>query len=195
MYVGSKREGERVLESIERFLARRLKLQVNRDKSAVDLPWNRRFLGYSMTWQKRPRLKVAPFSERRLKAALKEAFRRGRGRNLVKFIESLSPTLRGWINYFRLSEVKGLFEALDGWIRRRHRCIIWRQWKRSYTRAKGFMRRGLDESRAWRSATNGRGPWWNSGASHMNQAFTKKIFDQLGLVLLLDTVLKFQGNS
>jgi hypothetical protein len=157
--------------------------------------WNRRFLGYSMTWHKRPRLKVAPSSERKFRAALKEAFRRGRGRNLGKFIESLSPTLRGWINYFRLAEVKGLFEELDGWIRRRLRCIIWRQWKRSYTRAKGLMKRGLGESRAWQSARNGRGPWCNSGASHMNQAFTKKFFDRLGLVSLLDTVLKFQCNS
>ena len=148
-----------------------------------------------MTWHKRPRLKVAPSSVQRLKMKLKTAFRKGRGRNLGKFIESLTPTLRGWINYFCLSEVKGLFEELDGWIRRRLRCIIWRQWKRSYTRAKCLMKRGHGESRAWESATNGRGPWWNSGASHMNSAFPKKFFDRLGLVSLLDSILMFQCNS
>jgi RNA-directed DNA polymerase len=148
-----------------------------------------------MTWHKRPRLKVAPSSERRFRKSLKEAFRRGRGRNLGKFIESIAPMLRGWINYFPLAGVKGLFEQLDGWIRRRLRCIIWRQWKRSYTRAKSLMKRGVGESRAWQSAINGRGPWWNAGASHMNQAFTKKFFDQLGLMSLLDTVLMFQFNS
>ena len=195
VYVGSRRAGQRVLESIEKFLTRRLRLQVNRQKSAVDRPWKRTFLGYSMTWHKRPRLKVAPSSVNRLRMTLKQAFRQGRGRNLGKFIESLKPTLRGWINYFRLSEVKGIFEELDGWIRRSLRCIIWRQWKRSYTRAKGLMKRGLAEKRAWESAANGRGPWWNSGASHMNQAFAKKFFDQLGLVSLLDSVLKFQCNS
>jgi group II intron reverse transcriptase/maturase len=195
IYIRSKRAGQRVLESIERFLARRLKLQVNRGKSAVARPWKRQFLGYSMTWHKRPRLKVAPASEKRLKASLKQAFRRARGRNLDKFIESLSPSLRGWVNYFRLAQVKGLFEQLDGWIRRRLRCIIWRQWKRSRTRAKALMKRGLGESRAWQSATNGRGPWWNAGASHMNQAFAKKFFDRLGLVSLLDTVVRFQCNS
>jgi len=195
VYVGSRRAGQRVLESMEKFLNLRLRLQVNRQKSAVDRPWKRVFLGYSMTWHKRPRLKVAPSSLKRLKMVLKKAFRQGRGRNLRKFIESLKPTLRGWINYFRLSEVKGTFEELDGWIRRRLRCIIWRQWKRSYTRAKGLMRRGLAEKRAWESAANGRGPWWNSGASHMNQAFAKKFFEQLGLVSLLDSVLKFQCNS
>jgi RNA-directed DNA polymerase len=195
IYVGSRRAGERVLESIERFLVRRLRLCVNRQKSAVERPWKRVFLGYSMTWHKRPRLKVAPSSIKRLKMALKSLFRKGRGQNLGKFIESLKPTLRGWVNYFRLSEVKGIFEELDGWIRRRLRCIIWRQWKRSYTRAKGLMKRGIGEARAWQSAMNGRGPWYNSGASHMNQAFAKKLFDQLGLVSLLDSVLKFQCNS
>lgn len=195
VYVGSRRAGQRVLDSIEKFLARRLRLRVNRQKSAVDRPWKRKFLGYSMTWHKRPRLKVAPASVIRLKLKLKEAFRRGRGRNLGKFIDELTLTLRGWMNYFRLSEVKGIFEELDGWIRRRLRLIIWRQWKRAYARAKGLMKRGLGESRAWESASNGRGPWWNSGASHMNQAFPKKFFDRLGLVSLLDSVLKFQCNS
>jgi RNA-directed DNA polymerase len=130
VYVGCRRAGQRVLDSVEKFLVRRLRLQVNREKSAVDRPWRRKFLGYSMTWHKRPRLKVAPSSVKRLKLKLKEAFRRGRGRNLGKFIEELTLTLRGWINYFRLSEVKGIFEELDGWIRRKLRCITWRQWKR-----------------------------------------------------------------
>ena len=195
VYVGSRRAGQRVLDSIEKFLNRRLRLQVNRQKSAVDRPWRREFLGYSMTWHMQPRLRVAPSSVKRLKGALKKRFRQGRGQNPGKFIESLTSTLRGWINYFRLSEVKGVFEELDGWIRRRLRCIIWRQWKRVHTRAKGLMKSGLGERRAWESATNGRGPWWNSGTSHMNQAFPKKFFDQLGLVSLLDSVLKFQRNS
>jgi len=195
IYVSSRRAGQRVLDSIGKFLNRRLRLEVNRQKSAVDRPWKRKFLGFSMTWHKRPRLKVAPSSVERLKMELKKAFRQGRGRNLGKFIEGLTPTLRGWINYFRLSEVRGIFEELDGWIRRKLRCIIWRQWKRSYARAKGLMKRGLAESRAWESAANGRGPWWSSGASHMNQAFPKTFFDRLGLVSLLDSVLKFQSNS
>lgn len=195
IYVASRRAGERVLDSMERFLNRRLHLQVNRQKSAVDRPWKRKFLGYTMTWHKRPRLKVAPSSVERLRSTLKGIFRQGRGRNLGKLIEELIPILRGWVNYFRLSEVKGLFEELDGWIRRRLRCLIWRQWKRTYARAKGLMKRGLGEGQAWESAANGRGPWWNSGASPMNQAFPKQFFDRLGLVSLLNSVLKFQRNS
>lgn len=195
VYVGSKRAGERVMESIKRFLRDQLRLQVNDAKSAVDRPWRRVFLGYTMTWHKKPRLKVAPPSVVRLKVKLKEVFRRGRRCNLQKFIEEPRPTLLGWINYFRLSEVKGLFEELDGWIRRKLRCIVWRQWKRAYTRAKNLMKRGLTESEAWKSATNGRGPWWNAGARHMHIAFPKRFFDQLGLVSLLDQILIFQCSS
>jgi len=192
IYVGSKRAGERVMESIRGFLERRLRLQVNREKSAVDRPWKRVFLGFSMTWHKTPRLKVAPSSVLRFKSTLKEAFRQGRGRNLPRFTEELKPVLQGWINYFRLAEVKITFEELDGWIRRRLRCMFWRQWKRAFSRAKNLMKRGLGEEQAWRSATNGRGPWWNSGASHMNLAFPKGYFDQIGLVSLLDHVLMFR---
>ncbi|MBF0147385.1 MAG: group II intron reverse transcriptase/maturase, partial [Magnetococcales bacterium] len=120
--------------------------------------------------------------------------RKGRGRNLGKFIRELTPILRGWANYFRLAETKGIFEELDGWIRRKLRCILWRQWKRPFTRAKNLMKRGLKEARAWQSATNG-GPWWNSGASHMNEAFPKRFFETHGLVSLLGQVQQLQRTT
>ncbi len=195
IYVNSRTAGERVIASITAFLERRLKLKVNNEKSAVARPWNRTFLGYSMTFHMKPRLKVSSVSVKRLKANLKTAFRRGRGRNIQRVIEEIRPQLLGWVNYFCLSEVRGVFEDLDGWIRRRIRCIIWRQWKRPYTRAKKLMSRGLPEENAWLSACNGRGSWWNSGASHMNRAFPKKYFDSCGLVSLLDVILKFQRGS
>ena len=195
IYVGSRRAGERVLNSLEAYVTDKLRLKINRAKSAVDRPWNRKFLGYSFTFHKPPRLKVSPVSVTGFKGKLKDAFRRGRGKNLKKFITEIKPLLRGWINYFRLSEVKGIFEQLDGWIRRRLRCVLWWQWKRRYTRVKRMMKCGISEERAWKSASNGRGPWWNSGASHMNEAFPKKFFDRLGLVSLLDTIVKFKHNS
>jgi len=195
IYVRSKQAGERVLFSITRFLERRLHLKVNVEKSAVDRPWRRKFLGYSMTFHKLPRLKVAPSVVARFKVMLRHEFRRGRGCNLRRFIVSLTPKLRGWINYFRLAEVKGVFEELDGWIRRKLRCILWRQWKRRYTRFKNLVKRGLSNSRARASAGNGRGAWWNAGASHMNEAFPKRFFDNLGLVSLLDQMKRFQCVS
>ncbi|MBN1697464.1 MAG: hypothetical protein JW881_08115, partial [Spirochaetales bacterium] len=144
------------------------------------------FLGYTLTWHKRPLLKVALKSIKRLKGKIKEIFRIGRGRSLSQTIQKLKPLLRGWFNYFSLSEVKGIFETLDGWLRRRLRCILWRQWKRMITRARNLMKRGLDESTAWKSAGNGRGAWWNSGAQHMNKAFPKSYFDCLGLYSFID---------
>ncbi len=195
IYVQSKRAGERVLGSVTGFLAKRLKLKVNQTKSAVDRPWNRKFLGYSMTFHKQPRLKVAPASVKRFKKKLKGLFRAGRGRNLAKFITELTPVLRGWVNYFRLAEIKGVFEELDGWIRRKLRCILWRQWKRTFTRAKNLMRRGLDRNRALKSAMNGRGPWWNSGASHMHACYPKGYFDKLDLVSLLNQLQRLQCTT
>lgn len=192
VYVQSRIAGERVMGSLTRFLEKRLRLKVNAAKSAVDRPWNRKFLGYSMTFHKAPRLKVAATSVERLKEKLRQHLRTGRGRSLAAAVEELTPVLRGWVNYFQLAEVKGVFEELDGWIRRKLRCVIWRQWKRPYTRAKNLMRRGLAEDRAWRSASNGRGPWWNSGASHMNDAFRKSYFDRLGLVSLQDQLQRLQ---
>jgi RNA-directed DNA polymerase len=192
IYVRSKRAGERVMASVSRFLERRLKLKLNQAKSAVDRPWNRKFLGYSMTWHEKPKLKVAAESVERMKGKLRTLFRMGRGRNLQRFIqEELSPLLRGWTNYFRLAEVKGILEDMDGWIRRKLRTIIWRQGKRVWPRVRLLMQHGLSEERACQSATNGRGPWWNSGASHMNEAFPKTYFDRLGLVSLLDQQRRF----
>jgi len=195
IYVRSRRAGERVMDSVIGFLARHLKLKVNRSKSAVDRPWKRKFLGYSMTFHQRPRLKVAPASVKRLRDKLRERFRRGRGRSVARTVDDLQPLLRGWVNYFGLAEVRNTFEELDGWIRRRLRLILWRQWKRPRTRARRLMERGIEEGRSWVSATNGHGPWWNSGASHMNHACPKSYFDRLGLVSLLDTVNRIQKTS
>src|SRR5215471_10590550 len=192
IYVRSRQAGERVMASVTEFLEKRLRLKVNREKSAVARPWERKFLGYSMTWHKQPRLKVAPESIKRLKAKVRNIFRIGRGRSISKVIKDLNLLLQGWSQYFRLAEVKGIFEELDGWIRRKLRCLLWWQWKRNFTRAKNLMQRGVDESRAWKSATNGRGAWWNSGASHMNEAFPKSFFDRMGLTTLLDRQLEFQ---
>lgn len=189
IYVKSKRTGERVLASITGFLGRKLKLKVNPKKSAVDRPWHRKFLGYSMTTEMKPRLKIAKESIMRLKDSLKEKFRRGRGQSIVKMIEDINPKLNGWMNYFKLAEVKQIFEELDSWLRRKFRAVIWRQWKRPKTREANLIKTGIPLERAWKSAANGRGPWWNSKASHMNEAFPKKFFDRLGLVSLLDVRL------
>jgi RNA-directed DNA polymerase len=185
IYVRSCRAGERVLDTVERFLKKRLRLVVNREKSAVDRPWKRKFLGYTFTTHYQPKFKVAPESVKRFKGRLRELFRQGRGRSLRRLLAELRPVLVGWVSYYRKSEVRATLEELDQWIRRKLRAILWRQWKRNWTRAKQLIRRGLTPERAWTSATNGRGPWWNAGASHMNQAVPTRVLSQLGLASLV----------
>ena len=187
IYVKSRKAGERVMASITIFVEEKLKLKVNREKSAVARPWQRKFLGYSFTQHKEARIRVSEISIERFREKAKEAFRRGRGRNMERFIkEDLNPMIRGWITYFNLAETKGFAEDLDGWIRRRLRVIVWRQCKKPRTRLRRLIQQGISPDRAAMSAYNGRGAWWNSGASHMNQAFPKKYFASLGLFSMLD---------
>ena len=195
VYVASARAGERLRQSLIRFLSERLKLKVNASKSAVARPWQRTFLGYSMTWHQKPKLRIAAASVTRLTEKVKALLRGARGRNVATTIQTLNPLLRGWAAYFKLAATKRVLEESDGWIRHKLRCVLWRQWKRPYARARNLMKRGLTEERAWRSATNGRGPWWNSGASHMHAAFPKSWFDHLRLVSLLVTVQRLQRIS
>ena len=188
IYVRSPRAGERVMVSVERFLTQRLKLTLNRGKSRVARPWVCDYLGYGMSWHKQPKLRVASISLHRLRDRLRELLRRTRARSMRYIVEQMTPVLRGWAGYFKLSQSKRPLEELDGWVRHKLRCVIWRQWKRPSTRARNLIRLGIDEARAWKSAVNGRGPWWNSGASHMNQALPKKLWDRLGVVSILDTI-------
>lgn len=192
IYVKSAAAGQHVMDAITGYLEQKLKLRVNRDKSAVARPWQRKFLGYSVTWHKQARLRIAESSLKRLKDRVREIVVGNASRNLGQTIAVLNPVLRGWASYFRLTEVKGVLEGLDGWIRRKLRCLLWRQWKRPATRNRKLQARGLDPTRAWKSASNGRGPWWNAGASHMNAAYPKSFFDVSGLVSLLDTQRRFQ---
>jgi RNA-directed DNA polymerase len=187
IYVRSRRAGERVMASTTAFIEKQLKLKVNREKSAVARPWKRKFLGYSYTSNRLARLRVAEASIERFQGKIRLLFRAGRGFNLGRFVkETLNPLIRGWTQYFSCAETKRFAEDLDGWIRRKLRCILWRQWKRPWTRRCRLMERGLPEQQAIQSAFNQRGAWWNSGAMHMKTAFPKKFFDQLGLVSMLD---------
>jgi len=192
IYVSSRKAGEHLLRDISEYLTETLGLTINEKKSAVARPWARKFLGYSVTRHKYARLKVADSSVSRLKDKLRSLTTGHRSASVQSVINKLSPLLRGWISYFRYTEVKGVLEALDSWINRKLRCLLWRQWKRARTRAKKLMRAGLTEERAWRSAGNQRGAWWNSGASHMNQAIKVSLLRNAGLLSLLEQHRQFQ---
>lgn len=188
IYVGSRKSAERVMENLGNFIEKRLRLKVNKRKSAVARPWKCQLLGYSFTIEKLTKLKVSKASIKRFKTKVKAKMRRGRGRNEQEFIKKdLNPLLRGWIIYFSGSDTKGFTKELDSWIRRHLRKIKWQQWKRPWTRKTNLMKRGLSEENAVQSSFNQRGSWWNAGARHMNFAFPAKYFEHRGLVSLEKT--------
>jgi group II intron reverse transcriptase/maturase len=193
IYVGSRVAGERVMDGIRVFLEDTLRLKINARKSAVARPWGRKFLGFSVTAQRETRLRIAKPSVQRLMQRVRELSHTGRGRSLRHTVEDLNPLLRGWINYFQLTDGKGVLADLDGWVRRRLRCLLWRQWKRGRTRARKLRALGLAADRARVSSGNGHGAWWNAGASHMNQALPAAAFTRMGLVSLLHEWQRLQS--
>lgn len=192
IYVRSKAAGERTMDSVTRFLETRLRLQVNPVKSKVDRPWKRQFLGYSMTAHLKPKLRPAPQAVKRLKKRLRPFFRKGRGNRLSVTANRLAPRIRGWAVYYRLAKVKKVFEELDYWVRKRFRCILWKQWKRPKTRYKELMKRGLDEATARKSAGNGRGSWRNAGSRHMNRAVPTRWLRGEGLLSFVEEHRRFE---
>ena len=192
IYVSSRKAGDHLLKNIRAFVENKLKLKVNEKKSAVARPWERKFLGYSVTWHKQAKLKIALTSVKRLKEKVRSLTTGNRSKSVKATINALTPVLRGWISYFRLTEVRGVQEELDGWIKRKLRCLLWRQWKRPGTRTKNLQRAGLSKDRAMISAYNNHGPWWNSGSSHMNQAIKNAWFSRQGLISLLEQQRQFQ---
>jgi RNA-directed DNA polymerase len=189
LYVGSQRAGQRAMASLIEFLKETLRLTVNLKKSAVDRPWKRKFLGFSLSVERVSRVRVAPESVERFKEKLRAKFRAGRGRHLKRFLtEDLQPLLRGWASYFSVAETRRVFEDLDEWVRRKLRCMEWRKWKRGRTRYRKLLALGFTKEKARVCAFNGRGPWWNAGSQHLNAALPTSYFRRLGLVLLIEEV-------
>ena len=159
IYVCSLRAGERVMVSVERFLERRLKLRINGAKSAVAPPSRRKFLGFSFTGGATPKRRIAPQALARFKERVRETTRRTRGARLEKIVEELSRYLIGWRGYFGFCETPSVLRALDQWIRRRLRSIVWKQWKRGRTRFAELRRRGVAYDLAAQTAGSAHGPW------------------------------------
>jgi len=195
IYVATKASGERVMATITRFLSERLRLTVNQAKSAVDRPWHRIFLGYSMNWYPRPRLRAGSKAVAKLKANVRKICCRGRGRSMPQVIEELNPKLRGWLNYFRYVESDYLFGELDGWLRRKLRVILWKQWKRTYTRARNLIKLGLSNNAAWRFVRKQKGPWAIAGTNVMNRVLNNPYFEKLGLISLQSQYHRLQRAS
>src|ERR1700726_605389 len=181
IYVRSQRAGERVMAGIERFLAKRLKLKVNKAKSAVAKPRVRKFLGFSFTGGGELRRRVAPQAIARFKAKIRELTQRTCGKSLAQIVKKLSVYLVGWRGYFGFCQTPSVLRKLDRWLRRRLRAIVWKQWKRGTTPYAELRRRGVARDLAARTAGSPHGPWRLANSPALTIALPNAFFAALGL--------------
>lgn len=182
IYVKSRQSGERVMSWCVRFLERRLRLQVNTEKSAVDRPWYRKFLGMSVTSGRQPKLRIASKSVERFKERVRGITSRRRGISVTRMIEELNRYIRGWFGYFRMTETPSVLEELDGWTRRRIRCFMLKQWKAGRGRGRALRRLGVRE--ASHISGSRKGPWRLSQTKQTHAGLNLKWFEEQGLFSL-----------
>ncbi len=194
IYVKSEKAGKRVMEATVRYLTEKLKLKVNQQKSAVDNPWNRKFLGFTFTRGKDPnRIAMHESRIKRFKDKIKGITKKMRGSKLTESIRKrLMPITRGWANYFGLSGDRSIFELLDGWIRRKIRDILWRQWKTPRTRAKRLITLGLKEHTAWKMAYANKGPWRMAKTNGVHRAVSNGVIEAMGYVPMINIVARVE---
>jgi len=181
IYVRSRRAGERVKRSITGFIARRLKLKVNEQKSAVARPVERKFLGFSFTGAKEPKRRIAAKALLRFKRRVRELTSRTRGIGIEQMTKELASYLRGWKSYFGFSETPSVFRELDKWIRRRLRSVVWKHWRRGRVRFQRLTARGVSKTLAAQTAGSTLGPWRLADSPAMHYAFPIAYFDALGV--------------
>ncbi|WP_353928843.1 group II intron reverse transcriptase/maturase [Desulfofundulus kuznetsovii] len=187
IYVKSKRAGERVMASIRKFLQERLKLRINEQKSAVDRPWKLKFLGFSMYKAKAGRIliRLAPQTIKRVKMKIREITSRNKPVSMAERIERLNAYLGGWMGYFALAETPSIFKNLEGWMRRRLRMCLWKQWKRVRTRYRELRALGLPEWVVHEFANARKGPW-RMAHGPMNRALGNAYWQSQGLMSLTE---------
>jgi len=186
IYVRSERAGKRVMDSIERFLDKKLKLKVNRHKSAVDRPQKRKFLGFSFTSGKELKIKLSDKALKSVKYRIRKITRRSRGISLLQIIKELSTYLRGWLGYYRIIEATSVLRDLDSWIRRRLRCFVMKRWiNNCHTRYKGLRALGVSDWGARPVAVSRKGPWVMSNMKPVKVAMPNRFFTARGLLSLL----------
>lgn len=187
VYVRSERAGRRVMESLTRFITRNLKLKVNEAKSAVVQPWECTFLGFSFTSGPEPKRRIAPQAIERLKERIRKLTRRTRTVGLKQMVAELAQYLIGWKGYFGFGQTIDVLKKLDSWIRRRLRCVAWKQWKRGRVRFAELRARGVIKDLAAQTAGSPHGSWRISRSPALSFAFPNAYFKTLGLPSLVTT--------
>jgi RNA-directed DNA polymerase len=185
IYVGSKPAGDRVKESISRFITRKLKLKVNEAKSSVTQPGYTKYLGFGFTISKtNPKIRIHSKSLRRFRERVRAITVRTRGRKLQHVVADLNEYIRGWWGYFSHGEARSCLGVLNAWVIRRLRAYIWKQWKNRRTRVRELIQRGVSLYWAAQVGTTRKGPWRLSKNTTVAKALPDAYFIKtLGLVL------------
>jgi RNA-directed DNA polymerase len=182
IFVRSKRAGDRVMQSVSRFIEKKLRLKVNREKSAVGRPWERKYLGFCLTnSRKNPKIRIHWKTIKRFKQRVREITARRRGRSLSQVINELKQFMSGWWNYYGLTESFNRLRPLPHWIRRRLRALVWKHWKNRKTRVRELLKRGVSRIYALTTGCARKGPWRMSKVKWVNIALPDKHFESLGL--------------
>lgn len=191
IYVKSKRSGERVMESITNFIEGRLKLKVNSSKSAVERPWKRKFLGFTLgLMYGKAYSSISKQSLKKHKDKLRNILSRSNPMTLEQRIIKLNQVNIGWINYYGIAKCKGIVVQLDKWIRQRLRMCIWKQWKKVKTRYKNLKKLGLNHYQAIKFANTRKGYWRTANSAILNTTLTNQFFNDLGLKSLTCQYIK-----
>ncbi len=194
IYVATERAGERVMKSLTQFLEKKLRLKVNKEKSGVAKPRERKFLGLRIVKGKEAFISIAPKSLERFKKAVRRITKRNRGRSLTHVITELNRYTTGWVNYFGIADAKSIMQKLDGWIRRRLRCLIWKQWKGWQTRAHNLLKAGVGPWLAYGIVSGKHGPWNVAGSPAMTKAITNAYLKQQGYKSLYERYMTLASS-
>jgi RNA-directed DNA polymerase len=186
IYVRSERAGQRVMESITRFITIQLKLKVNEAKSAVARPQERKFLGFSFTVGPEVKRVIAPKALDRFKRRIREITRRAKSVSLKTTMEELAPYMRGWRSYFGFCETPEVLIYLTRWVRLRLRAAMWRQWKTRRRRRAALLALGVRPRLASNTASSSRGPWYLAKAKALSVGLSNAYFKSLGLPSLFE---------
>lgn len=186
IYVKSKRAGLRTMASIKRFIEGKLRLKVNEKKSAVDRPWKRKFLGFSFTFHKEPKIRIAKESLKRMKNKVRKITSRKMPYPMEYRIQRLNQYLMGWCGYFALADTKSIFEKLDGWIRRRLRMCLWKEWKKPRTKIRNLIKLGVPKWKAYEWGNSRKGYWRISKSPILDSTLGNSYWSNQGLKSLLE---------
>ena len=187
IYVRSRKAADRVMVSITRFIEEKLKLKVNKDKSSVDRPWKLKFLGFSFYYKKDGvGIRVHPKSVEKLKRKLKEITGRSNAKSIWQRMLKLKQAITGWVNYFKIADMGGLARLLDGWLRRRIRMCLWKQWKKIKTRLDNLISLGIGRAKAWEFANTRKGYWRTSNSPILARTVTNEYLKKSGLLSIAE---------